>query len=159
MPNAPDQPLPATSLDLLHDLSLPQAVDWWPPAPGWFGVLFFLAIAVLVSVYRLFARYRAGAYRRAALRELETLECHTAIAELLRRTALAVVPRSVVADLTGGQWIEWLASRCSVPMPGSVREQLSQGVYRETDQLDDLRPLKTYAAHWISNHITSNNKH
>jgi hypothetical protein len=35
MPNAPDHPLPATSLDLSHDLSLPQAVGWWPPSFHW----------------------------------------------------------------------------------------------------------------------------
>jgi hypothetical protein len=148
--NAPQQ---ATSLDLLHDLALPQEVSWWPLAPGWYAVLVFVAAAIVLGLYRLLARYRTNAYRRAALRELATLEDQSAIAELLRRTALAVVPRTVIADLTSGQWLDWLSKHNTQPMPESIKSQLIQGVYG-TACRDSRRvvELKQYAAHWISNH-------
>lgn len=38
--------LDPTSLDRLHDLVLPSSVPWWPPAPGWYGVLGLLVLAV-----------------------------------------------------------------------------------------------------------------
>lgn len=155
MPQTPDQPMQGTSLDLLHDLSMPQEFGWWPPAPGWYVVILVIITAIAIWLFQAFARYRAGAYRRAALRELESLHDQASIAELLRRTALVVTPRSVIADLTGGQWLEWLESCSSSPMPDSVKAQLIQGVYQQTDQRDDLQQLKLYAAYWISSHRTS----
>jgi hypothetical protein len=158
MPDTPDQPLKDTSLDLLHDLSLPQEFGWWPPAPGWYVVVAALAFQALILFFRWFARYRMGAYRRSALQELETLTNPASIAELLRRTALAVTSRSVIANLTGREWLEWLASQSPTPMTDSVRNQLTEGVYGETSQLDDFQQLKSYAAHWIANHKTPLNQ-
>jgi hypothetical protein len=155
MPNSSEQQLQATSLDRLHDLSLPQEISWWPLAPGWYGLSFVLVLAALIALYRLFIHYRMNAYRRAALQELQRLEDQTAIAELLRRTALAVTPRENIAELTGGLWLDWLSSRCSKPMPDSIRDQLVQGVYGHLDKPNDIKQLKSYAAYWISNHFTS----
>jgi len=141
-----------TSLDVLHDLVLPPAVPWWPPAPGWYVVIALALIAAALVALRAWKRRRANAYRRAALRELAALQDVPAIAELLRRTALAVAPRSLIAEKTGTEWLDWLAAQCPVAMPDTVREQLTTGVYGRPAARDELSALRDYAGRWISRH-------
>jgi hypothetical protein len=142
---------PATSLDRLHDLVLFPSVPWWPPAPGWYGVLALLVLAVAWLAWRFWKRRQANAYRLAALRELAYLEDAAAIGELLRRTALAMAPRPMIAEKTGFAWLEWLAAQHAEPMPDPVRTHLTSGVYGRPTQ-DDLKELRDYAGRWISRH-------
>ena len=141
-----------TSLARLHDLVLPPAVPWWPPAPGWYVVLALLILISVLILIRLASRYRANAYRREAARELALLESSAAIAELLRRTALAIAPRSVIAEKTGTAWLDWLTAQSPEPMPDTVRAQLTTGVYGPPTASEELNALRDYAARWITSH-------
>ncbi len=150
----------ATSLDRLHDLALPPPVPWWPPAPGWYALLAIIALAIMVWAVRHWFRWRANAYRRAALRELKSAHTVSAVSEVLRRAALAIAPRSTVAELTGAKWPEWLAERSPDPIPNQVSDQLAAGIYApsddasdlETRRASDLEALRSYASNWILHH-------
>ncbi len=103
----------------LRDLHLPEAIGWWPLAPGWW-LLIGLVLIGLVLLIRRYLRARAdGAARRYALRELDDLltryETHrdtvsfaAGVSALLRRTMLAYAPRRDVAGLTSDEWLAWL---------------------------------------------------
>jgi hypothetical protein len=143
---------PATSLDLLHGLVLPPDVAWWPPAPGWYVVIAILLLGGILMLARLVSRYRADAYRRAALRELANLEDVAGIAELLRRTAMVVASRATVAQLKGAAWLDWLAQNGPQPLPETLRELLTTGVYGRPDVKHDFDALREYAASWIKGH-------
>jgi hypothetical protein len=143
---------PAASLAHLHDLVLPPAVPWWPPAPGWYAV-FGLALAAVARLgWRSWQRWRANAYRRAALRELQSLRDAAAIAELLRRTALAVVPRPIVAGMTGAAWADWLDAGYGAAMSPPVRRLLTSGAYGRPPADQEIEALRDYAAGWIAHH-------
>jgi len=143
----------ATSLDRLNDLVVPPAVPWWPLAPGWYVVLVLLALATAWLSWRLWQRYKRQAYRREALHQLTSLQDVTSIAELLRRTALAVVPRADVASKTGEDWGDWLAAQSGGTMPDEVRELLSVRVYsRHPGTEQDISLLHSYCARWIVSH-------
>ncbi|MBI4862589.1 MAG: DUF4381 domain-containing protein [Candidatus Riflebacteria bacterium] len=141
-----------TGLAALHDIALPPAVPWWPPAPGWYLVLALLALAATVVTRRVIRRWQADAYRRAALGELASLHDAPAIAELLRRTAIAAAGRPAVAGLTGSAWTDWLAARGPEAMPQGVREMLTAGVYRRQLAGQQAGQLSRYAARWIRGH-------
>ena len=142
----------ATSLDRLHDIVLPPAVPWWPPAPGWYLLLALILVVAAVLGGRIWQRWRANAYRRAALRELQTLQDAPAIAELLRRTARAVVLRPVGAATTGAAWVDGIVTQSDEVMSPEVRELLTAGVYgrRATDRNVDA--LRDFARRWIAGH-------
>jgi len=102
----------------LRDLHLPDAIGWWPLAPGWWLVLLLAAIAIGYGLWRAYLRRRHNAPRRYALRELS--HCEAAylehknpvtlgkqLSELLRRGMLAYAPREEVAGLTGDEWLAW----------------------------------------------------
>ena len=143
---------PATSLDRLHDIALPPAVAWWPPAPGWYVVFTLALVAAAWMAFRAWKRWQSNAYRREAARELASLGSPAAIAELLRRTALAIAPRSVIAEKTGTAWLDWLAAQFPEPMPDTVRAQLTTGVYGRPAASRELSALRDYATRWITRH-------
>lgn len=142
----------ATNLDRLHDIVVPEPIPWWPPAPGWYFVMATAFFGVMFLIYLGWNRWRPNAYRRVALQELETAKTVGAISELLRRTALAVWPRTEVAALTGAAWPRWLETTAPIPMPEQVRDQLTRGIYDPRVQTDDLSELKRYASGWIRQH-------
>lgn len=142
----------ATSLNRLHDIALPPEVSWWPLTPGWYVVLFFVFFLGVVFLYRSWKNWKENAYRRAALRELASAHDATTIAQILRRTALAIAPRSVVAQLTGETWLDWLAQYDHEPLPDHLRVQLTRGVYGQPAAANADDALRDYAARWIENH-------
>lgn len=142
----------ANSLDRLHDIALPPEVPWWPLAPGWYVVLGVLLVLMLVLAHRAWKRHRGNAYRRAALRQLAFAQDVPSIAELLRRTALAIAPREEIAAMTGNAWLDWLAAQSSEDIPDAVREQLNTGVYDQRGPDHELAPLREFAGRWIAHH-------
>jgi hypothetical protein len=141
-----------TSLDRLHDLVLPPAVPWWPLAPGWYAVMALALVAAAWMTLRAWRRRQANAYRREAMRELASLHSAEAIAELLRRTALAIAPRPEIAEKTGSAWLDWLVAQSPEPMPDRVCVQLTAGVYGPPAVSQDIDTLRDYAARWIALH-------
>ncbi len=107
------------SLDRLHDIIAPPPVPWWPPAPGWYGLLGILLVLLVAAAVRGFIRWQRNRYRREALAEWRRLQPLFAtadrrafalgsLAELLKRTALSAFPRERVAALTGPAWLAFL---------------------------------------------------
>lgn len=135
----------------LRDLHLPEAVSWWPPAPGWWLLLALLTVGILLLLRR-WLRWRAhNSARRYALRQLERIAGEyddrqdpvrfaKALSELLRRTMLAYAPRRDVAGLTGEAWLEWLDTGLAQPV-------FSQGPGRQILELPYRNPTQELAVH------------
>ena len=103
----------------LRDLHLPEAIGWWPLAPGWWFLIALALGGMGYLLYRGYQEWRRNAYRRIALKELarirndyrkgvDAVTLATELSELLRRTMLAYAPRAEVAGLTGDAWLTWL---------------------------------------------------
>ena len=102
----------------LRDIHLPEAIAWWPPAPGWW--VLGVAVACLAAVAWIGGRrYRATRLRRESLQLLAQLrrdyagngdaaQCLAELSRLLRRVAISRLPRSAVAGLTGVEWLRAL---------------------------------------------------
>ena len=92
----------------LRDIVMPAAIPWWPLAPGiWILAAGLLAAAVVASIHAL-RHYRANAYRREAIRELDRLTDMTGIMPLLKRAAMVAYGREAVASLSGGAFLDFL---------------------------------------------------
>lgn len=100
-------------LSQLRDIHLPAPVSWWPPAPGWWGVLALLLLLGALA-YVFYSRRRRNRWRRSALSELEGLrdaapeQMLRGLSVLLRRVAISRFPRRDVAALTGEAWLVFL---------------------------------------------------
>jgi hypothetical protein len=147
------------SLDRLHDIAVPPPIPWWPPAPGWYAVGGVGLVLVGVAGSAAGSRWWRNRYRRAALKELRRLprggNLVPALAELLKRTALAAFPRDRVASLTGERWLRFLNETGRTDDftrdPGTV---LGDTEYRPDPLLAEAEAARLIdiARHWIAHH-------
>jgi hypothetical protein len=94
-------------LSNLRDIVVPPAVSFWPPAPGWWAVGVACLVAAGLAIAVALRHWQRNAYRREALRALETAEGND-ISAILKRTALVAFPREQVASLSGPAWLAFL---------------------------------------------------
>jgi len=113
----PDSPLQNNSL-ALRDIHLPDAISWWPPAPGWW-ILFGVLVLGLLLFYFWRNYQRSLRIKKAALAEFENIRAtyqHNSnlallarsISTLLRRICLSYYPHTNVPGMTGNQWLDFL---------------------------------------------------
>jgi len=157
------------SLAGLHDIVEPAPVSLWPLAPGAQALVALAVIWLLAGCLLGWRLWRANAYRRAALGELEHLRpalrdpstrgaALLDLAVLLKRVALAAFPREEVAHLTGEAWIRFLHGTVrGSPFAGRPGELLTRlphaGEAAVADAGEDgLEVLAGAAARWIRRH-------
>ncbi len=151
-------------LDLLRDISLPQAVSWWPLAPGWWLVAgITLALFAAGLVYYVLRR---RSLRYIALQELAVLrreaadihhtELATRLSVLLHRVSMAVDGRQT-GMLSDVSWSGYL-SKGEQGMARDVAECIASAPYRQTDSLQtkhtvpDRDSLLDSSEIWIRRH-------
>ena len=112
-----------------------------------------MLLLLLFFTWRQIQIYRANAYRRAALAELQRVQDDPAqIAEILRRTALAAYPRNKVAALTGEDWLSFLnAHYPGDGFTGEVGRTLLQSPYQKAAPAQS-DALAAAARDWIRRH-------
>ncbi len=146
-------------LSSLHDIHLPEAIGWWPLAPGWYLLTASLVIVCLLIGFLCRRYYLNGRAKREALRALAMYQeqyqhdansqlCSAKISELLKRVALAYYPRTQVAGLQGEAWIAFLNSTAKDVNFHSVRMELLELPWRPS-QNQPLQPLFKTAHKWI----------
>lgn len=133
----------------LRDLHLPEAIGWWPLAPGWWFLIVLAVAGIAYYAYRALRRWRHNAMRRVALRELTRIQkayksgvdefsLAIELSELLRRTMLAYAPRHEVAGLTGEQWLHWLDQGLEEqPFSKGSGQNVESLPYRRPDRIED----------------------
>jgi Domain of unknown function (DUF4381) len=95
-------------LSKLQDIVMPAAVAWWPPAPGWWIVGAGVLAILVVSFLHAYRRFRADAYRREAIRELDRLSSAAGVMPVLKRAAMVAYGREVVASVSGDAFLAFL---------------------------------------------------
>ncbi|WP_172292861.1 DUF4381 domain-containing protein [Pseudoruegeria sp. HB172150] len=147
----PDETEPQNLIDLLNQLiepPVPEPVSMAPQTAGWWVLGALVIAAFAYALWRLWAGWRANAYRREALASLlEAGDDPAAIATVLRRTALAAYPRRDVAGLSGADWIAFLQSTGDFPV--AAGPALTHAPYAKAV---DAASLHDAADHWIRKH-------
>ena len=158
---------PASLLNL-NDIVLPEAVNWWPLASGWYYLIGFLLLVLAWFIYKTIQGWNSNRYRRAALHQLQLLAIEIKDNEkrdaglrqvpvLLKRIALSVYPRSQIASLTGKNWHDFLNSKVST---ASFTEATAGVLDKISYSVGDLNTVDTDAAdkllkackHWLKHH-------
>lgn len=137
----------APSREAMHDLIVPSAISFVPATPAWFVLFAILAALAVWAGWRMWCRWHRNAYRRAALREIESVSSAD-IAAVLKRTALAAWPRADVASLAGEDWATFLQRT-------APRARLDEATARGLADLAYGPPIadaRAAAARWIRFH-------
>ena len=101
------------TLDNLHDSYQPPQPAWIPQTAGWYVVFAIAGLLIAWAVIHAIRRRRTDRYRRESLHELANI-APDQFSALLKRTALSAWPRSKVASLSGGAWLDFLNQTASM---------------------------------------------
>lgn len=120
----------------------PPPPGWWPPAPGWWVLA--LALLLLFAGLGYWLRHPRNRLRRIALRELKRLETRSVddavlaseLEHLLRRYAIAAYGRETVAQLSGADWLAFLAAHGGAELAGETGQNLLRAAYGSPTQID-----------------------
>jgi len=138
------------SLKDLHDIVVPDGVDFWPPAPGTQVCVFLLGCAGVLFLWRRWQQVRANAYRKEALLTLEAATSPLEISVVLKRCARLHCSAQGLSAMTPDQWLSFL-EETGPSMPTDVKGQWQQWVYEGAPE-DEMAKMNTYAAEWIRSH-------
>ena len=138
-------------LDLLEPVPEPPQVSLWPQTAGWIWLGLAVACVAAWLGRRWLATRRANAYRRAALKAIAAAgDDPVALAEIVRRAALAGYPRAEVAGLYGEDWLAFLNQAYGGTGfregPGRL---LAVAPYTSARRAPDLASL---VAEWVRHH-------
>jgi hypothetical protein len=140
---------------------MPGALDWWPPAPGWW----LLSIGSAAALLALFVLRRRHRYRAAVLKELDRirrdldagaqpLSCVQRISTVLRRYAMTIsADPAAVAGLTGSRWLEYLDARSDRPrFATAAGGALVSAPYAPPGHVDaeQARALVQFGVEWVN---------
>ncbi len=115
----PPQQAPANNpLDQLRDIHLPDQIDPFPYAPGWWIILALLLIAIAFYLFQLYKKQQALRLLKPAKAEInqlrslpqDQLSAHSIakLSALLKRVCLIYFPKRSVASLNGYEWLIFL---------------------------------------------------
>jgi hypothetical protein len=105
---------PSDPLAQLRDIHLPEAVSWWPLAPGWWVLGALLVAGLAYTGHFFWQRHHAFTYRRQALIKIKQLpnNCQhqriTALLALLKRVAVSAYPEFHLSSLNQAEFIAFL---------------------------------------------------
>ncbi|AAZ37884.1 hypothetical protein AAY86_14370 [Pseudomonas amygdali pv. tabaci str. ATCC 11528] len=161
-------------LDQLEPLIAPEAVGFWPLAPGWWLLLLLipaagwglwrLRVLLPVKARKVRSEQPLDPVRLAALAELASLPKPydgapagawlQQINGLLKRLCRNHYPHSQSHTLNGRKWLAFLDNRC--PAAGLTRWMiLVEGAYKPECKLDDkaITGLTQAVDTWIRKHV------
>ena len=104
----------------LRDIHLPDAVSWWPLAPGWWIVIALTILLLIYLYWILFKRKKPiKPVSDIALEEFRQIQrdfdqhknksqLAKDLSEFLRRVCLSLFPRTDAAGLLGDEWLGFL---------------------------------------------------
>ena len=150
----------------IDEIILPDAVSWWPTAPGWKALAIIIVILLLFICVRWMKRWWRNRYRREALRQLQQVqrqagkrlqEVVAVLPYYLKVTALQAYPRQDVASLSGENWLAFLDKKHSgAVFSEGIGRKLLAVAYLPNDQWQlsekDSEALISMSRSWISNH-------
>jgi len=104
----------------LRDIHLPDAISWWPLAPGWW-ILLATIVSIILFIFIARRIYKSKQLKRDIHSELQEIkstfqqtqnksQLAKSLSVLLRRASISYYPgaKNNGAGLTGQQWLTWL---------------------------------------------------
>lgn len=164
----PETSPPMASIADLKEIPAPPPVSYMPQTAGWWVLAGIVLLALAAYAFVRWRRWRRNRYRREAQAELAAIEhavadagtraaALAAIPVLVKRTALAWAPRTLVASLSGPAWLRYLDDTFPpggfADGPGRTLDALAYDDASVRD--DELASLLALLHRWIDDHVAA----
>jgi Domain of unknown function (DUF4381) len=155
--------VPADPVAGLIDGPLPAPVSLWPQTWESRLVIVLVVVAIVAAIVWSIRWWYANRHRRAALAELDRIIRATpssspealasALALLVRRTALVVFPREQIAALSGTAWLRFLDyTYDGHEFSQGIGRALATAPYAAPATQPDIAALTDLTRRWIRTH-------
>lgn len=150
-------------LAALRNIHLPDPVSSFPAAPGWWILAILMLVCVYFSIRWLVRYWRNNRYRRVGIKQLNAIfkqfefdadpkQYLASFSALLKRLALTIYPRELVASLTAEEWVAFLdKSAGSKAFSMGAGQVLMYSTY-EREVNFDVQELHQLGLDWIRRH-------
>ena len=152
------------SLDNLNDIIVPDAVGFFPMAPGWIIVGFLLLTILFHFGFKQYLYYKRSLYKREALHELQSLTTESvqgtvSLLDLAKRVGIAAYGRPQVAKLDGDLWWDFMEKNSKAKVHSELREEIKVLLYNKDTQHESskFKGLKSIVEDWIKTHKVVDN--
>ncbi|PHS15358.1 MAG: hypothetical protein COA86_14170 [Kangiella sp.] len=143
-------PAQSSPLDNLRDIHLPENIDQFPSAIGWWVLLGILIYIIGFIIFKTIKKHRALRYLRTAKLELISLSEQPAnnvslsqLSALLKRVCLIYYPSNSVASLSGHAWWDFVNNEAGQKIYNEDDiKQLSQSRYQKDSAIDKTEYTK-----------------
>lgn len=141
------------ALASMQDIQTPAEIGLWPLAYGYWLSLFMLIVFSTLLIVWIRKRRTASAAKRAALKELATLDQNgqqfaIEVSSILKRAAMSYAPRQQIAQLSGDDWYNWLNAQVNTPQEELCR-LLALRFKKAQLSDDEKQALRTHAQNWL----------
>lgn len=140
----------------------PEVIAYSFNTLGWYVIMGLVVLFVLIVGIIRYRKYKMNAYRREAVKQIETIiqqENNNTIYEintLLKILALRLLGRRKVASLIGEEWFLFLNS--SMNLQSDIQEnqfeKFTNALYNPATKLDkhSIEEFAEFATLWVKNH-------
>lgn len=144
----------------LRDIHLPASISWWPPALGWWLLLGIILLAIALTSFLLWNRFKPT-LKKHAKKQLKSIEnmfqqtenstlCLTELSVFLRQTAMRRNQSATVAGLTGSAWLTLLDQNLETPEFSHGSGQiLLKGPYQPDVERDEVVQIIQLCHKWV----------
>ena len=146
----------------LRDIHLPDAINWWPPAMGWWVLMLLIPLLIFGSwwLFKRLTRQTVVKTARSLLEQIKTnpntndFEKLHQLSIWLRRVSISIAPHEQSAGLSGEAWLAYLDNGVEgTPFSQGIGQVISSAQYRQSapDNLD-IPALITLCESWLKGH-------
>ena len=145
----------------VNDIITPDAIDFWPPAFGWWLLLGLLIVSLLVGIRYLKRHRQFWSYRKAAIDELENIinkrsmtknDIATEIMSVLKRVSMTTYHDQSYTKLEGQRFLAFANSTLKHPAFSKNNLNNIDGVLYNQQQNIDINSFYKEACRWIKEH-------
>lgn len=147
------------SLDHLNDIIVPDAVGFFPMAPGWVILGCLMVTFLFHLAIKHYLLYKRSLYKREALQELYSLTTEDAqgtvsLLDLAKRVGIAAYGRGEVARLEGDLWWDFMENNSKVRVNGELRDDIKVLLYDKNTAYvsSKYKGLEGIVKAWIKTH-------
>ena len=143
----------------LRDIHIPDGVSAFPPAYGWWVMLFGLLIMALM--YKIFKEYRHHSKKLYALRLLNNIRADNVVdnaremSELLRRICVLKYPQATSFFVR--QWVDFLNAHTHKSLDAKTSDLLIDAPYMPSSsnkyKMEDAEALRSFCQQWIGENL------
>jgi len=154
-----NQTIEAASLDNLHDIIAPDAIGFFPLAPGWYIVLLLFLTLLFHLAWKRYKLYKKEQYKRDALAELSGLREQSKmnsirLLSLAKRVAISAYERENIAKLSEDAWWDFMQTHSKAKISTELRKNIHTLLYEEDANVyDNLHAhVLNVVSEWIKTH-------